>query len=300
MLTSISFDIKHSSGNVLQMLGGSANVPVEPAVRPPTKTTDKDPALKFKVSRPSRISGWINSGATMNTGAKQSTEHASAENQTVVGSKVHPSWRSALFWDDLEDDEGLESDEISRHAPIVDRSVIPKQSFGGKLKRKFSVMPIRDGNGCESPEKDRRIRGLRKAIHEGLRAMMLKIDLSSQKSDLGSMNTSNIDPNRRRVRTGVRHWGSDEDLVHDIGFGVDPELRDPAPIPRPAPMAVAGKTQKEEGWNFPIKRGQAMNSTKREKQMDIARAEAAEVAKRQQDQSSLLDVGGLLGGSQTI
>jgi hypothetical protein len=65
-------------------------------------------------------------------------------------------------------------------------------------------------------------------------------------------------------------------------------------------MAVAGKTQKEEGWNFPIKRGQAMNSTKREKQMDIARAEAAEVAKRQQDQSSLLDVGGLLGGSQTI
>lgn len=61
-----------------------------------------------------------------------------------------------------------------------------------------------------------------------------------------------------RRGTIVRHWGSDEDLVRDLGIRVHPELRDPEAFEaRPAPMATAGnapvKSHKimEHDWHFP-------------------------------------------------
>jgi hypothetical protein len=62
----------------------------------------------------------------------------------------------------------------------------------------------------------------------------------------------------RRGTIATRQWGSDEDLVRDIGLGVDPELRGAVShTPRPAPMAIAGnpsiKPQNTgvEDWAFP-------------------------------------------------
>lgn len=81
--------------------------------------------------------------------------------------------------------------------------------------------------------------------------------VKKQRWKLGSMSDS-IERTTSRKGTVVRHWGSDEDLVRDLGLGVDPELRGSvANAPRPAPMAVAGnfpvKPQNTgvENWHFP-------------------------------------------------
>jgi hypothetical protein len=73
--------------------------------------------------------------------------------------------------------------------------------------------------------------------------------------------TDSVEHTAPRRGTAMAHWGSDEDLVRDIGLGVDPKLRGtPQHTPRPAPMAVAGnipvKAHKfgmhmEPGWHFP-------------------------------------------------
>ena len=82
--------------------------------------------------------------------------------------------------------------------------------------------------------------------------------VKKQRWKLGSMNDS-VERTTSRRGTAVRHWGSDEDLVRDLGLGVDPELRDnPTQSPRPAPMAVAGNTPTkahkmalEREWHYP-------------------------------------------------
>ncbi|KAN0105016.1 hypothetical protein V8E51_010761 [Hyaloscypha variabilis] len=87
--------------------------------------------------------------------------------------------------------------------------------------------------------------------------------VKKQRWKLGSMSDS-IDRTVSRRGTAVRHWGSDEDLVRDLGLGVGPELRDSEPTPRPAPMATAGnvpvKAHRVTGmgvgkdWQFPGER----------------------------------------------
>ncbi|KAH6631618.1 hypothetical protein F5144DRAFT_629604 [Chaetomium tenue] len=58
-----------------------------------------------------------------------------------------------------------------------------------------------------------------------------------------------------RRPTALRHWGSDEDLVRDLGLGVAPELRDAHPSPTenrqyiPAPRAAMH--QDMNAWRFP-------------------------------------------------
>ncbi|KUJ17227.1 uncharacterized protein LY89DRAFT_585462 [Mollisia scopiformis] len=84
--------------------------------------------------------------------------------------------------------------------------------------------------------------------------------VKKQRWKFGSMSDS-IERTSSRRGTAIRHWGSDEDLVRDLGISVDPELRDPeAATFRPAPMAVAGnvpvKAHKIMGrdWQFPGER----------------------------------------------
>lgn len=83
--------------------------------------------------------------------------------------------------------------------------------------------------------------------------------VKKQRWKFGSMSDS-IERTTSRRGTVVNHWGSDEDLVRDLGMFVDPELRGATPIPRPAPMAVAGnvpvKAHKLVGrdWQFPGER----------------------------------------------
>lgn len=87
--------------------------------------------------------------------------------------------------------------------------------------------------------------------------------VKKQRWKLGSMSDS-IERTTSRRGTAIRHWGSDEDLVRDLGLGVDPELRGATPTPRPAPMATAGnvpvKAHRVTGmgvgkeWQFPGER----------------------------------------------
>lgn len=68
----------------------------------------------------------------------------------------------------------------------------------------------------------------------------------------GSIDRSSASDSRRP--TALRHWGSDEDLVRDLGLGVTPELRDTRPSSNdhpkyhPAPSAHATTI---DSWNFP-------------------------------------------------
>lgn len=84
--------------------------------------------------------------------------------------------------------------------------------------------------------------------------------VKKQRWKFGSLSDS-IERTSSRRGTAVRHWGSDEDLVRDLGLGVNADLRDQlSPIARPAPMASAGRDSMPskvrrlhvgEDWNFP-------------------------------------------------
>jgi len=121
--------------------------------------------------------------------------------------------------------------------------------------------------------------------------------VKKQRWKIGSMSDS-IEPtaaSRRGTIVG-RHWGSDEDLVRDLGLGVDPALRDDThQVPRPAPMAMAGnlpvKAHKmgmsRDSWQFPGERSDTSDD------MDIKIcAEPAEMLTPRK--VSFFDVGGLL------
>jgi hypothetical protein len=57
---------------------------------------------------------------------------------------LHPFWRPAHFWDDLEDQESDDDDEFSQYPPVDNRPPLPKRSFSQKLKRTFAILPIED------------------------------------------------------------------------------------------------------------------------------------------------------------
>lgn len=82
-----------------------------------------------------------------------------------------------------------------------------------------------------------------------------------------------VAPNGRRPT--LRHWGSDEDLVRDVGYGVKPDLRDRLiPYPdgtggyTPAPMAQIHQHHHHHSdaihsWNFPPPSSSQARSTAR-------------------------------------
>jgi len=81
--------------------------------------------------------------------------------------------------------------------------------------------------------------------------------IKKQRWKYGSVSDS-MDRTASRRGTVVRAWGSDEDLVRDLGLNVDPELRGSETRPRPAPVAAAGKVPLkaqrmglEPDWQFP-------------------------------------------------
>ncbi|KAH8597209.1 hypothetical protein B0O99DRAFT_651062 [Bisporella sp. PMI_857] len=82
--------------------------------------------------------------------------------------------------------------------------------------------------------------------------------VKKQRWKFGSMSDS-IERTASRRGTAARHWGSDEDLVRDLGLGVDPSLREEGPAPRAPPMATSGISQASDrkigqGWQFPGER----------------------------------------------
>ncbi|KAI9764914.1 MAG: hypothetical protein M1840_007939 [Geoglossum simile] len=78
----------------------------------------------------------------------------------------------------------------------------------------------------------------------------------------GSTNTESSEwPSPRRGTAATAIWGSDEDLVRDMGLGIDPEFRamDAAYTARPAPMAFPHSSKpidpSSPDWPFPASNG---------------------------------------------
>jgi hypothetical protein len=129
--------------------------------------------------------------------------------------------------------------------------------------------------------------------------------VKKQRWKFGSMSDS-IDRTTSRRGTVIRHWGSDEDLVRDLGLGVDPELRGSTPTPRPAPMATAGnvpvKAHRVTGmgigrdWQFPGERSDTSDD------IDVIKIEThspGDVSSLNTPRKvSFFDVGGLLEDDQ--
>jgi hypothetical protein len=84
--------------------------------------------------------------------AHHSDRIPSVGEQPADASKLHPFWRPARFWDDLDDDLSdpeYDDERFSprdRYPPLSSRNRpgLPKRSLSEKLKRTFAILPIRD------------------------------------------------------------------------------------------------------------------------------------------------------------
>jgi len=124
--------------------------------------------------------------------------------------------------------------------------------------------------------------------------------VKKQRWKFGSMSDS-IERTASRRGTTARQWGSDEDLVRDLGLGVEPSLRDQAPKPRAPPMATSGLPPKNkpppgvvENWNFP-RESDGSDETDFRKTSEEATTPSDAMTPRK---ISFFDVGGLLDGDQ--
>lgn len=80
--------------------------------------------------------------------------------------------------------------------------------------------------------------------------------LKKQKFKIGSFTESVEQTSSRRATVTHHHWGSDADLVGDMGINLDPELRTPnyeniRPAPIAYPTAQAKRGSIDRNWGFP-------------------------------------------------
>lgn len=82
--------------------------------------------------------------------------YPSVADKPADGSRLHPSWRPAHFWDDLEGRQDYDDYDEYGYPP-VDNRPIPKRTFSQKLKRTFAILPIQDDDyGYQPYSIDRR------------------------------------------------------------------------------------------------------------------------------------------------
>ena len=115
-----------------------------------------------------------------------------------------------------------------------------------------------------------------------------------------SSQSDSIEREASRRGTIIKHWGSDEDLVRDIGISVDPEIRGAMSLsyPRPAPMAVAGNapvtsTSLNRDWQFPKSSDIDSDDSELVKEPESSHSHG-EVPPGSLHKVSFFDVGGLL------
>ena len=102
----------------------------------------------------------------------------------------------------------------------------------------------------------------------------------------GSVDRSSASESRRP--TVLKHWGSDEDLVRDLGLGVKPELRDLHPTPSENRLYVPAAAVDLQSWRFP---GQDRPSVSRSEDPERSiRSESSATHRR----VAFFDYGGLL------
>ncbi|KAL2073296.1 hypothetical protein VTL71DRAFT_10620 [Oculimacula yallundae] len=83
------------------------------------------------------------SSQTSKEQANPSTLYPSVADRPADAGKLHPFWRPAHFWDDLEGHEDSEDDEYG-YPPVDSRPPPPKRTLSQKLKRTFAILPIED------------------------------------------------------------------------------------------------------------------------------------------------------------
>lgn len=69
--------------------------------------------------------------------------YPSVADKPADGSKLHPFWRPAHFWDDLEGHQDYDDDDEYSY-PSIDNRPTSKRTFSQKLKRTFAILPIQD------------------------------------------------------------------------------------------------------------------------------------------------------------
>lgn len=100
-----------------------------------------------------------------------------------------------------------------------------------------------------------------------------------------------------RRPTLQQQWGSDEDLVRDMGMAVDPDLQDPSDFaaPSPAPIMKTALGNDIERWQFPTRqRSDAERSEESLISREPPKPDGALITPRR---VSFFDVGGLLDDS---
>jgi hypothetical protein len=119
--------------------------------------------------------------------------------------------------------------------------------------------------------------------------------------------TDSMDRVSSRRGTVVQQWGSDEDLVRDLGLGVDPELRGSVSSslkPRIAPMAVPGNipiaARPLKDWRFPAHSDADSEDFEILKVPEQAHSPGDISTTLIPRKVSFFDVGGLLGPDQEL
>lgn len=111
--------------------------------------------------------------------------------------------------------------------------------------------------------------------------------------DLESADRRDSEP--RSLPTLHRHWGSDEDLVRELGISVKPELRQPESseaTPAPRRRGTTAGTVDMEGWEFPRDEDSAARNEQSEDTLLAPGRRGS--ASTPQTQLAFFDVGGLL------
>ncbi|KAI6709611.1 hypothetical protein B2J93_5639 [Marssonina coronariae] len=100
----------------------------------------------FSLSGGRRKDAGESSTQTAKAQANPSTLYPSVEDRPADAGKLHPFWRPARFWDDLDDND---FDDEYGYPPIDNRPAPPRRSLSQKLKRTFAILPIEDDHQCE-------------------------------------------------------------------------------------------------------------------------------------------------------
>ena len=101
-------------------------------------------------------------------------------------------------------------------------------------------------------------------------------------------------PTPRRVITH-RDWGSDADLVNDLGISCAPELSEKGPaVPRPAPVALPSGTHANRVTPMPKQGAPSRDGPS----LEARKEEAAGTSPNSPRGASFFDVGGLLGADE--
>ncbi|KZF25073.1 hypothetical protein L228DRAFT_265557 [Xylona heveae TC161] len=123
------------------------------------------------------------------------------------------------------------------------------------------------------------------------------------KYKFGSTSDSMERASTRRGTVTTQHWGSDEDLVRDLGIRLHPELRASVQSPRPAPMAIPlASTAKavtpaiDQNWEFPADDASSDSDAdlKHPDALDPPRSPGTQSRPPNARKTSFFDVGGLL------